>query len=216
MPNKRFSKALLPLFFLSVFCFSIDISRLLITGSIHYQFFIWNLVLAWVPLIVAHQFETATKRWHLLVLFFMWFLFFPNAPYIITDFMHLRPRDNFPFWFDVILICSFAFTGLLLGIISALIIYSKLKQLIQPLVAKGLMFLAMFISGYGIYIGRFLRYNSWDIVTSPMCLFQDSWNILVHPFTYPGACGVTVTSGVLLCLVFLLFEALMLRQTEQL
>lgn len=206
MLQKNLNAMIPRLALLSAFCFFIEIFRMLLTRNILFIFLPWNLILAWVPLWLAMQLKEDTKQPQLILYLALWLLFFPNAPYIITDFVHLRPRPDFPFWFDAMLLFSFAFTGLLLGIISALIVFKKMKGLFAAWKASGFMILAMILSGYGMYIGRFLRYNSWDLLTDPIQILSETASRLVHPATYPRTYGVTIMAGVLLSLVLFIFE----------
>src|ERR1019366_2468091 len=197
------------LMFLSLFCIALEALRMCCTFNFNYIFLPWNLILAWVPLAFATRIIKEGNKFKLAAWFFAWFIFFPNAPYIITDFIHLKPRDNFPFWFDSILLYAFAFAGLMPGVVSALLVYKKLKDLVPQYIAKGLMVMVMFFSGYGIYMGRFLRYNSWDILTNPFEILADTAARILHPASYPRTYGVTLMAGILLCLVLAIFESFM-------
>jgi uncharacterized membrane protein len=194
------------LFWLSAFCFVLEFFRLVTTQTLSYIFLPWNLILAWVPLgfaLLPFENYTPLKRLGVIV---AWLLFFPNAPYIITDLIHLRPRGTFPLWYDAILVYSFAFTGLFVGMMSALIVYRKLQTFISVWVSKGLLLFAMLLSGYGIYIGRFLRWNSWDILFDPIQILAATGQRLINPMDYPRTYGVTLVVGVMVSLVFLLFD----------
>ena len=95
------------------------VARYLYSGHLAYTFLIWNLLLAWLPLafaLVAFQFS----RRPLIVLpaAAAWLLFLPNAPYLITDLIHLRPWPNVPHWYDAIMFFTAATTGLFLGFTS--------------------------------------------------------------------------------------------------
>ena len=183
---------------------------MLFSKSINYIFLPWNLWLAWIPLWLAMLMVRESKPVKLLVYLAVWLVFFPNAPYIITDFLHLKPRGDIPFWFDTLLIYSYSFTGLLLGILSALLVFKKLKDFFPSVVARGFMLLTMVISGYGIYVGRFLRYNSWNLLTNPIQIIGDTISRLIHPASYPRTYGVTLMAGILLSLVFFIFESFLL------
>ena len=197
---------------LTIFCFFIELCRMVVARNITYIFLPWNLILAWIPLWLAMQLKDETKPWRLFLYLSAWLVFFPNAPYIITDFLHLKPRINFPFWYDALLLYSFAFTGLLLGIISALIVFKKVKTLFTPFKAKASMLMAMMVSGYGIYVGRFLRFNTWDLLTNPFQITSDTVSRIIHPNMYPRAYGVTLMAGVLLSLVFFIFESMLIAE----
>lgn len=102
----------------------------------------------------------------------IWFVFFPNAPYIVTDFIHLKQKIGIPIWYDIVLILSFTWSGLLLAYLSLrdfhhyfLLFYSKKKVWSYIIIYN-------FIVGYGIYLGRFERVNSWDLFTHPFRLIH--------------------------------------------
>ena len=96
--------------------------RIILTGHLTYAFLAWNLFLAWIPFMISQKLSTEKNRWKILLLFSTWLLFLPNAPYIITDFLHLRQRPPVPYWYDILLMFSAALNGLLLGLASLLIV----------------------------------------------------------------------------------------------
>ncbi len=207
MQHKQFIPALNRLALLSAFCLAIEFFRMLITGTLTYIFLPWNLLLAWVPVFFAIKASKQSGTLKLTLYAFAWLIFFPNSPYIITDLIHLKPRNEIPLWFDAVLLYSFAFTGLIIGIISSLIIYKKMKIIFPVPYAKAIIILIMFLSGYGIYLGRCLEYNSWDILTNPINLLSDTANRLLHPSFYPRTYAVALITGILLSLVFFIFES---------
>jgi uncharacterized membrane protein len=161
--------------FASVACVGLVALRIAWTGNIRYSFLVWNLFLAWLPLVFAlYAVELYRKHqgWTGYVIAFAaaWLLFFPNAPYICTDIIHLSHSLRAHFWVDLVLILSCAFTGLILGFLS---LYS-MQSVVQRACgwAWSWVFVAAVagLSGVGIYIGRFLRFNSWDIITQPLAL----------------------------------------------
>ena len=151
--------------------------RIVYTGHVTFIFLTWNLFLAWLPFIFAFlAYQLRQRAWLVLPLSGLWLLFLPNAPYLITDLMHLRFSNPVPVWYDAIMLFSFALTGLLLGFLSL--------YLMQILVVRrfgwgwGWLFVSMVLalSGLGVYIGRFLRWNSWDVFTNPLTLLQSLLN----------------------------------------
>jgi uncharacterized membrane protein len=104
-------------------------------------------------------------------LLLIWFLFWPNSPYILTDLLHLKEKQNIPLWFDLGLILSFAWTGLMLGFISLLEIQNLIRKRTNRL--KGWIFaiITLLTGSLGIYIGRYVRLNSWDIASNPVLLY---------------------------------------------
>src|SRR5215510_6980994 len=92
--------------------------RVILTGHLTYAFLAWNLFLAWIPFAISQKLPGVKNRWRILLLFSAWLLFLPNAPYIITDFLHLKQRPPVPYWYDILLLFSAALNGLLLGLVS--------------------------------------------------------------------------------------------------
>jgi uncharacterized membrane protein len=143
------------------------------TGSGRYGFLIWNLFLAWIPFIISYFTYTLThrRRWLYIVIpvaAFFWLIFFPNAPYILTDFQHLanRPAD-LPVWYDVMMLIWFAFTGLLLGMVSLFLMQEIIRREFGRWPGWAFVALVTGLSSAGVYMGRFLRWNSWDILLNP-------------------------------------------------
>ena len=169
-----------------------------------FLFLAWNLFLAWIPYLLALSLKTIQDRPRALIglTLLLWLLFLPNAPYIITDLLHLRQRPLIPLWFDTLLLFSFAWTGLLLGLLSMLEVQNFLEQKIGKIKALMIPAIILPLSGLGIYIGRVNRWNSWDILFHPIEIFQDIFTILIHPFSHGLA---LVLMGLLSISYFLFF-----------
>lgn len=183
------------------------LARLLYAGSLGYSFLVWNLVLAWIPLALAWTLHVLARRraaspLRASGLLAAWLLFFPNAPYIITDFAHLRPRPEAPFWFDLLLILTFAWTGLILGMISLLLVHDFVRRRFGELAGWGASIGCLFLSAFGVYLGRFGRWNSWDLLTQPHALLPDIARLLVNPLSHPRTLAVTISLGMFLVLAY--------------
>ena len=143
------------------------------SGTVHYAFLIWNLFLAWIPFIIAYFTYTLTlkRQWVYVIIpiaAFFWMIFFPNAPYILTDFEHLAGQwADLPVWYDVMMLIWFAFTGLLLGMVSLFLMQEIIRREFGRWVGWGFVTLVAGLSSTGIYMGRFLRWNSWDLILNP-------------------------------------------------
>ena len=170
--------AVYTLMFASASSLTMLVVRALFARHVQLGFYVWNLVLAWLPLLFAVRFyqldSDHPSRWRLLALCAVpWFLFFPNAAYIVTDLLHLDARPPVPKWFDVVMMMSFAWTGLLLGYLSLLLMQEVVRR------RRGLAWSWCFagvmlgLSSFGIYLGRFARWNSWDVLTRPLGLGGD-------------------------------------------
>lgn len=171
-------KVLKMLLAMSFACCFLALFRVYWTKNLTYFWLIWNLFLAWVPLLIAYNLQKYylrnPKRYSILILTScLWLLFFPNSPYIITDLIHLDPRSNVPMWFDSILIFAFALSGLFTGFISLYFIHEILDCFFNHVVNWTVITVIFLLSGYGIYLGRILRWNSWDLFTKPKLLLMD-------------------------------------------
>ena len=177
--------------------------------KIGYSFLVWNLFLAWIPLGISYAawIMASNRRLRVLavtVTAFLWLIFFPNAPYILSDFQHLgEPSNMVPIWFDAILVIWFALTGLLLGVVSLYLMHEIIHREFGRIIGWIFVFTVSFLSGLGIYIGRFLRWNSWDLLQQPGDIFYElaqgtSDSILL-------SIGVTGAFGALFLFVYLTF-----------
>ena len=192
------------LFFLSLFSILLTIVRGAVTGRTEFLFLWWNLFLAFVPWSIATLITVREirNRWVLSVLLVCWIVFFPNAPYILTDFVHLRPSWGAPLWFDLMLILSFAFAGMLYGFVSLHILearfLSRFSKLWGGVISAGLIYLSCF----GIYLGRFLRWNSWDLVDDFGPIMSDVFARIADPFANRETWGFTILFGTFLNLMY--------------
>jgi uncharacterized membrane protein len=170
------------------------------TGSLALGFMAWNLFLAAIPAVAAWFFARAMGKNSTLVervgCFVVWLVFLPNAPYIITDFVHLTAQPGIPLWYDIALFVSCAGTGLLLGYTSIADVQFVIARRFSALVGWLLVVAAVLLSGFGIYLGRFLRWNSWDTLTRPRQLSIEIADRVLNPFSNPQTVGVTVVYGV--------------------
>jgi uncharacterized membrane protein len=181
-------------------CGALLLFRFARSGSLALGFLAWNLFLAAVPAVAAWFFARAMGKDSSTVeragWFVVWLLFLPNAPYIITDFVHLTPRPEIPFWYDTALLVSCAGTGLLLGYTSIADVQIVVARRYSALVGWLLVVAAVLLSGFGIYLGRFLRWNSWDTLASPRQLSVEITGRLMNPLSNPQTFGVTIVYGV--------------------
>jgi len=198
------------LFALSLFCAALLLVRAKITGSTYFFFLIWNLFLAYTPLgvtsIMMHRINLIEKRFYFYPLLLCWLLLLPNAPYIITDFIHLRKESGVPVWFDVLLLISFSACGILFGLASMKNVYNMIMIKFGGRVADISMGIICLLSGFGMYLGRFLRYNSWDVLQRPINLISDIFWSLIAIETYRAAWGITLGFGTLMFLLFSLYN----------
>jgi uncharacterized membrane protein len=175
-------------------------------GSKGYPYLVWNLTLAWIPLLLAVLLLVSYKRRHsaleLVAVGAAWLLFLPNAPYVLTDFIHLGDAHRL---YDTILIGSFAFTGLALGFASLLLVQLVVTRAAGAMFGWVTAIGALFFSSIGIYLGRVLRFNSWDAIQRPHLLWDVARLRLTDPFGNPELIGFVVAFCGFLTLAYLGF-----------
>lgn len=200
-------------------CFSciLVFLRILHTGRFTFIWMVWNLFLAYVPYGISTLLSMRgagpakkTDRAALLSLSLVWLLFIPNAFYILTDLYHLIDcRDpRVPAWFDLSLIFSFAWNGLLLGVLSVRQMERVLLSAFGAFIGRLFVYLVMALSALGVYTGRYLRYNSWDIVTNPFQLAADMVYLITHPLRNQQAWGMIVCYTILLSFIYNMLKKL--------
>lgn len=211
--NRLLNIALL-LFLFSSFGICLSIYRVIFSGSFMYLFLIWNLVLAFIPWLLSTFLLSKNKSirgFKLSIMLITWLLFFPNCPYILTDLFHLHKATEMPMWYDLILILTYAFTALILGILSLLDIEKIALMNLRKPFATLLLIILLFVSSFGVYVGRYLRWNSWDVLTNPISIFHDIAVRIRFPQHHLQTWGVTIVLGVFLNLVFFSMKAMVRR-----
>lgn len=196
------------LIMMTIFCFSLSAFRYYISDTKVFLFLNWNLFLAWIPLLLSSfvlAFNIRSKI-SLVFIIIIWILFFPNSPYILTDLFHLRARNSIPVWYDLIVILSFAWTGLICGFISLNDIEKRLSDYGKKNSINGIIVFFLFMSSFGVYLGRFLRWNSWDVLHNPFGLFSDIVVRFIYPMEYAKTWGVTLLMGIMLNFMYFTFK----------
>jgi uncharacterized membrane protein len=172
----------------SVLCVATVIVRNHHAGNNFFAFLVWNLVLAWIPFVLALGVYAAARREAgaaTVGLGVLWLLFFPNAPYLLTDFIHLQESGTTPLWYDALMLASFAWTGLLLGFGSLYLMQIVWRRSVGPLWAWLGVIGTLALASFGVYLGRFLRFNSWDALVRPRGIAHVIVNDLENPFSHP-------------------------------
>lgn len=194
------SSLFIPVALMILWCLLLWAGRSHRTQSDQYFYFVYNLGLAVIPLVLSLLFSVIDRKWLLVPLGLLWLVFFPNAPYLLTDLIHLRPRDDAPFWFDWMFMISFAAAGFLIGCFSLLLVHRKLASWCGGAKAWLVVLPVWFLTSFGIYLGRFPRWNSWDIATRPTEFFADVFVRLTQPASHPVMVLYTGGLGFLLAL----------------
>lgn len=168
---------------------------LLVLRAWHYQgsiqkWLVWNLFLAWLPTLgafAAFNLNHLPTRLRWLPIFgfaLLWLLFLPNAPYLITDIIHLKQTSNVPLWYDLITLVSFAWTGSFLGLVSLFLMQELVRRSVGRAASWLFVLGVLLLNGFGVYFGRFLRWNSWDALSRPTSLMNNLLDGLQHPFEH--------------------------------
>ena len=185
------------------FTMSLLLVRFFYAGTTDYRFYGWNTFLAAIPYLMSTQLIKCRRFGPAAIcLLVIWLLFFPNAPYIITDLLHYEERPPIPYWYDIILVVSAAWNGLILGLASLMNVEHFLSRYLRPLWLHACMALSFLLCGYGIFMGRFLRYNSWDVVSEPRELVYMSAHHVLLPQRYPKLWVFTVLFAMLLGVIY--------------
>lgn len=186
--RKQLIVTLFMLLLASILATSLVVVRWLYSGRLAFVFLVWNLFLAWLPLLMA--LAAATLRRFPAVSWAIgagWLLFLPNAPYLLTDLIHLGRWGDAPFWYDLLLLLVFALTGLLLGFVSLKIMHELVHAFWGHFAGWLFAISTLSLSSLGVYIGRFLRWNSWDILLQPGQILGDLLALLSQPWAHRQA-----------------------------
>ena len=150
--------------------------RVKLTHSIYLLFLLWNLFLAAIPYslstIIKTDFRLRRSNLKNLGIIIIWLLFIPNTFYLITDFVHLNPSNLYRYIFDFALLSSFTIAGFYFGILSINTIYKQIQFFYSNTISRIFLISISYLCAFGIYIGRVLRFNSWDIISNPFFLIK--------------------------------------------
>ncbi|WP_075344149.1 DUF1361 domain-containing protein [Tenacibaculum agarivorans] len=207
MIKRRISKTQSTVLILVVFCIFLQLLRVQLTQSLKFSFLLWNLFLAVIPYVISELTKkiasTKLSKFKLIFILGIWLLFLPNAPYLITDLIHFK-TGRYMIWYDLFLLFTYANTGLLLAILSIYSMYTVVVNQWNSQVGETFTISVFFLSGFGVYLGRFLRFNSWDIITSPISLFKKG----IVSIANAEAWYMTLGFGILLWILFSVFRSM--------
>ena len=188
--------------------------RMTYAHNTQYYWLLWNLFLACVPAgaaLIAYNVQKHRSRLNVMVVllcFAGWFLFFPNAPYLATDLIHLQAKPDAPFWFDLLLLLAFAWTGFFLGLVSLLLMQEVVRIKMGPYVSWLFALTMVALASFGIYLGRFLRWNSWDVLYNPFNMLGQVARQFRHPFMHAQAMVFSMLFGFFMLAMYLTLTAI--------
>lgn len=177
---------------------------------------VWNLFLAWLPALGAfaaynlNRWPTSFRWLPIIGISLLWLLFLPNAPYLVTDIIHLKPHAGVPLWYDLITLVAFAWTGSFLGLVSLYLMQILVRRAVGRAASWLFVIGVLALNGVGIYLGRFLRWNSWDLLIHPADLFSDLLGAFYHPLEHLQ----TIAFAGLITLLFSAVYLMMLAFTQ--
>ena len=184
--------------------------RVLLSNQVSFGFVPWNLFLAWLPYIFSllmaalHQFRPRWW-WAQIIPGALWLLFLPNAFYIMTDLIHLTHGLPIPIWYDAGLLAITAWTGIFLAVVSLHTVQGIVQSYLGTFLSWGFALVVIGLSGYGVYLGRFLRWNSWDVLSDPLSIAYDSLDPLVNPITNADKIGFMIMYTSLFLVTYLTY-----------
>lgn len=189
-----------PLVVASGFGFAMIVGRRLYMGGNGFGFLLWNLFLAWLPLgfalltlnYASDRSRPSTKMW---LAGIAWLLFFPNAPYLVTDMIHWKKTGAPRAWFDLLILAHFAGLGVWLGFESLRMLHRHIAGIFGLITGWAFAIVSLMLAGFGVYLGRFLRWNSWDVIASPADLAGDVAKHVFQPMEHSRAWAFSLVFG---------------------
>jgi uncharacterized membrane protein len=184
--------------------------RVFLSNRISYGFLPWNLFLAWLPYLFSlsmaaiHQFRPRWW-WAQVIPGALWLLFLPNAFYIMTDLIHLTQQLSIPIWYDAGLLAITAWTGIFLAVVSLHTVQGIVQSYLGTFLSWSFALIVIGLSGYGVYLGRFLRWNSWDVLSDPVGIAYDSLDPLINPLTNVDKIGFMIMYTSLFLVTYLTY-----------
>jgi uncharacterized membrane protein len=194
--------------------------RILVVQNLETTNLVWNLFLAWIPFVVALLLYDGARRGTpaatLVALGALWLVFLPNAPYIVTDVKWLGEYHSGSPWYDAALIATAAATGLVLGFVSLYLVQTVVGRRAGALVGWTVAWGALVLSGVGVYLGRFERWNSWEVVTEPTRIVEQLLSAALDPLAHGRPIVLSAAFAVVWCTGYALFYSTFRAQLEAL
>lgn len=182
---------------LGLVSYSLLITRIIASDSLRYTFLFWNLVLAAIPMLFAWWLVDELRRngwlgWRQGVAMVLWVLFLPNSFYIVTDFIHLRANYEADLLFDITVLTSFMISGIVYGFVSVFLVHRQLQRRWGEAKAYGIIALILLAASFAICLGRYTRWNTWDVLLKPAGLLFDISDKVINPSAHVQTYQTTV------------------------
>jgi uncharacterized membrane protein len=197
--------------YIYLFAIALNILRVILFGSVAFIYILWNILLATIPFVISSILLRYTKKENIIKPFFimgfiLWLLFLPNAPYVITDFIHLGRIHSVPVMFDIFVLFSSAWVSLLMGLYSLFHMEKILLLKFSNKITSIFISIIILFTSFGIYLGRFLRFNSWDVFTSHRFLLSSVWKMFSNSNNYINVYGYTFLFFIFIYISYLSFK----------
>lgn len=163
------------------------VSRMIVAGNTRFWFMLWNLFLAWLPLLFSLGFRANTHRERRVLtgknvlLIVLWLGFLPNSFYLMSDLIHLQSSGETSILYDIAMMLSFIFNGLVLGYMSIYIVHKQFMRYFRERTVNFMLGMVFLSCGFAIYLGRYLRWNTWDILVNPAGILFDLSERVINP-----------------------------------
>jgi len=198
--GKRLLTALAGSSLASIFLYLISLK---FYGAKPLWFLVWNLFLAWLPLMFAILLVNYLKSqpwvsWLGALLTLLWLVFLPNSFYLISDIVHISYADPSQTLYYVVMLFSFSFSGLIVGFASLYLLHKQLLKRLKPLTAHTWVAVIILLCSFAIYLGRYLRWSTWDTVLNPAGVLFDVSDRIINPVAYGQTFQVTALFFILL------------------
>lgn len=179
-----------------------------VNRSLQFDYLLWNLFLAWLPLVLAIWLlkSLRTNLWSNngpLLLTLLWLLLLPNSFYMISDFVHIQDVARHNLLYDIVMFTAFIFTATMLGFSSLYMVHTALRKRLAPRTSWLLIGIIILLCSFGIYLGRNLRWNSWDVLVNPAGILFDVSDHLIHPLSSAALFTITFSFFVLLSSLYI-------------
>jgi uncharacterized membrane protein len=185
------------------------VARVVATQNLDSTNLVWNLFLAWIPFALALALYDGARRGMsgsaLVALGAGWLLFLPNAPYIVTDAKWIGEYVGGSVWYDAVLVGTAAAIGLVLGFVSLYLVQVVVARRFGHIAGWALAWAALVLSGIGVYLGRFERWNSWEVLTEPTKILGQLLAAAIDPFAHGRPLALSAAFAITWCLGYALF-----------
>lgn len=183
-------------------------------GTIVYTYLVWNLGLAWIPLVLVLWLQRVLRgrlwsSWLPVVITVIWLSFLPNSFYMITDYIHLHELSRVNMLFDLVMFTSFIVNGVMLGYLSLFLVHQEFVKRLSRRTSAVFVAGVLLLASFAIFIGRDLRWNTWDVILNPASVIFDVSDRLINPSAHPQMLSTTLSFFVLLSSIYLVIWQMM-------